>query len=311
MIDLILAGQALELRNQDAGRAGELFLRLVEIQLQRQLIAESNLELDELERTLDQAAEAGIATAEGRHELTARRTDLKQSESELETNGQRIQYELNQLFGRSQTGIVLIQPVFELTPRFVELDTRRETAIAESSRPGVQAMQAALDCDPDNESVYSLLSQFDRRLGIRLLTGKKITLCSLLSKPPTDPTVGLRAGQAQKAVDSLRQQARIEAGEAMLKIQSSYEQVALLVEDVDRLSQRLDQLEASKDVIDGKMFLEKKQVWAERQTARAKLISQAVENEIGRIKLLQSQGRLLDECGLGSTDGCQSIPCSE
>jgi hypothetical protein len=301
MLNLILAGQSLELRNQDAARAGQLFLKLVETQFQRELIRETEQELAGLQRTLDKSAEAGFATADGRQELASRRNALDRSESELNANEQRLQYELNHLFGFEQDSLRPIHPVFELIPEFVPFDAQTETDIAESNRPGILSFEAVLDSGADADSLIAILGQTDPRLGIKNVSRQPESF-SFGCRTVIDPTTALRQNQVQSAIESLRRDARIQASEALLRIQSSYEQLALIAENVERLTNRIEQLESGMTVFNGETFLEIKRTWGERQQARSEMITQAIENEIGKLKLLEAQGRLLDQCSMA--DAC-------
>lgn len=303
-LDIALQGESLEQRNTVAGAAGELFLGLVQVSLQLELLDEADAHLDELEVKIDAADEAGFATAEGKNELEKGRLELQKQQSELDSVHQQLTWQLNMLLNPGADTATVFQPVHHLDPRPVTSDVRRETLLAQSNRPGVKATEMALSADRDGLVAYQLLQLFDKRLGVkvdarpikkRLLRNQIIEMIRLAEK--SDPTAHNRRQQAERIVELRKREAAVSAGKALLDRQTAFEKLTVIQADIERLEKRAKLLAASKDIDAKDVYLKENENWFQRQKARSERVSAAIDYEIADLKLRQAQGTLVQECG--------------
>ncbi len=313
VLDLILYGEALEQRNTAAGAAGELFLGLVQVNMQRKLIEESKLHLTQLEETIQAADEAGFATADGKNELAKGNIRVTTAESELNSAEQKLMYQLNLLINIDSKNLLFLQPVHQLTPDHLDFDVREQISVAESNRPGIRAIETAISSGVGIESAYELLNQFDPRLGIKLaplsITRRLLRrqlLDELQQEETPDVTAETRQGQVQQILDTRKSEARISASQAMLNIQSSLERLAIINQDIARLNAWHQQLKAKQEIEAEDSYLELNQNWIELQQAKSDRITAAIEHETAKIKLLQAQGQLVQQCGYELAPICNS-----
>ena len=302
--DLVLQGEALEQRNIAAGAAAELFLRMVEVDLQRGLLEETKQHLLGLEETIAAADEEGFATADGKNELAEGQLKVKQSEAKLNSAEQKLLYNLNQLINIDANNSIRFRAVHTLRPQELPVDVAQQAAMAESNRPGIRAVELALTEGVCNRSINQLVRLLDSRLGLgsppvsirkTLLRRQLRELIERDTKP--DPDSETRKGQLQQIVDARRNAARAEAHDALLGIQSSLEELSLVQENIERLDAKEKQLTAKQEIDAEASFLESNLNWIERQEAKSKRVSVAIEHEISMLKLFQAQGELVRECG--------------
>ncbi len=298
-LDLLLQGEALEQRNKSAGAAGGLFLRLVEIELQRELLSESAAHLDQLSDTIQGAAAQGFSTTDGEHELAVGRTRLQAMESKLNTASQRLSCELSGLIGLE--GQALLRPVYDLKPSDLDLDMQQEIQIAESSRPGILAIESALSIGINPEAVLEFLGLSDSRLGLQKRiqpVGKRTLIRKVIEKSSLEPdTSNTRRDQLARLLEGRKGQARNAAEVAVIKIQGSLEKLAIANENVARMRTRAEQLSSKVEIDVQGVYLELNRNWFDLQTAKSERVSAAVEYDSAVIELLQAQGALSEECG--------------
>jgi hypothetical protein len=308
-IDLILQGESLEQRNKSAGSAAEVFLGLVQVQLQRDLLDASKTHLDELAATIQGASDAKFSTAEGKNELAQGRIRLKESESELNSAEQRLQYQLNLLINPDSVNpdsanFLTFAPIHELTLTNQQLDIRQQTEIAATHRPGIQSLQTAISQNPESDTLYSLLGQFDSGLGIHLSSGpitKRLLRRKLIEKlsqdESPDGTAETRHRQVQQVMEFKKQEARIQATNALLQLQRSLEKLSILNEDLARLEDRHQQLKSKQKIDAQNSYLDLNRNWVDQQQVKSDRIAAAIEYETAKIKLLEAQGHLITQCG--------------
>jgi hypothetical protein len=303
-IDLILQGEALELRNNAAGSAAKAFLGLVQVQMQRALVDESKQHLDDLEKTIQAASEAGFASDDGKQELAKGRIRLKKAETELNAAEQRLTYQLNLLTNIDMENLVEFKPVHELNLTNEPINVREQTELAAVHRPGIQAIESALAMGGDNPTLYQLLDQFDSRLGLRLapnelkkrLLRRKLKELIAQNTAP-DQATETRKSQVLQIIEARKQAARIETADALLTLQTSMEKLAIINEDLARLQARHEQLKAKQKIDARNSYLELNQNWVEMQQAKTDRIAAAIDHETAKIELLQAQGFLTTQCG--------------
>ena len=303
-IDIALQGEALEQRNIVAGAAGELFLGLVQVSLQMELLEEARAHIEQLQIKVDAADEAGFATAEGKNEVAKGRLELQRKQVELGSAHQELTWQLNMLVDPRSDTAVVFEPVHDLNPQPLNVDVRAETFLAETKRPGVRATEMALSTDRSGMASYQLLKIFDSRLGLklnaspikkRLLRKQIVEIISQSEK--SDATLQNRQHQIRKIVEARKREASVAAGKALLDSQTAFEKLTIIQADIIRLQKRAESLYASKEVDAKDVYLKENENWIELQKARSERIAAAIEYEIAQIKLLQSQGQLVESCG--------------
>ena len=316
VMQVILEGESLEQRNKSAGMAAEIFLGLVQVNLQRDLIEQAVVRFQEFETKVNAASNAGIATADARNQLAEGRIQIKQQEAELNALEQKLTYQLNLLLKPDSTTIAILQPVYELQPHPAALDVRSEAATASANRPGVRSLETALNCRGNHQAIYALLGAFDSRLGMQIkpgTIGKRLLRRQiqelLKSNKKLDPTLPARRGQAEQILANRRHAAVIAAHNAMLEMQTAMEKLALANEKINLLEKKAEQIDA-KRILDAQSTLQEDQAnWIDLQTAKSNRISRSIEFETAKIKLLQAQGRLVEQCGFDLTAFCCSCDC--
>lgn len=302
-LDLILQGESLEQRNLAASKAAQAFLGLTQVSLQQELIDESRQRLAELEETVAAADEAGFATAEGYASLKKGQLQLDRLESTVAAAQQELNYQLNMLINVGDQQAVIFRPVHDLNPQPVNLDVLQETALAETNRPGIIAAETVISNRGDGEGLYRLLSMFDARIGQQLnarpikkqlLRRQLIELIKATEQP--DSTLSQRRGQAEKIVTLRKREARLAAGKAMLDMQTAFEKLAIAHSDIQRLDEQAKLIDAAQEVDSKDAYLKSNENWVEQLEARAERIEAAIELEIAKVKLQQSQGLLAEPC---------------
>ena len=302
-IDLILQGESLEQRNKSSGSAGEVFLGLVEVQMQRKLLEESKQHLEKLDATLQAASDAQFATATGKNELAKGRIRVNQAESKLNSAEQNLMYRLNVLINTDSVELINFIPVHELTLTDQKLDARTQAEMASFNRPGIRSLETAISNSGGNDAFYKLLGQYNSLLGIRLtppITNRLLRrkmIQKLGQDEAPDRTIKTRMNQFERVIEGKKQEARIQTNDALLQLQRALENVSIINENIARLAAWRQQLTSKQQIEAQDSFVELNQNWVEMQQAKSDRVSAAIEYETAKIKLLQAQGTLISQCG--------------
>ncbi len=213
---------------------------LVEVHLQRELLAESQRYLDDLAETIRIAADQGFATAQGADELESGRIRLKTAESKLNTSEQLLNCQLNALINLDSKSLLALRPVYELKPAFVRLDWQAQLNLAETNRPGISALESALcsGCQP-GEIIRLLLGAENSRLAMDDAVGpiqtcliSRVSMKNKESNNAADPSADSRREQLNRLLASRKNQGRAAARASLIKIQSSLEKLAIANEKI-------------------------------------------------------------------------------
>lgn len=313
-IDMVLQGEALEQRNKAAGAAGELFLNLVQVSMQLDLIDQSQQHLADLETRINAADDAGFATAQGRNEVEKGRLKVKRLQSEIDSVLQQLTFQLNLLLSPDENSMIVFRPVYQLNPTAPLTDLKSSIAIAEANRPGILAAQSAIASGGSLNASYQLLKLMDNRLGVKLdskplrkqlLRQQLIENLRLAEQP--DPTAAHRRQQAAKIVAARKREAAVETGKAILDMQTAFEKLTLIQEDIDRLKRQAKVIEASKEIDAKDVYLRENENWVELQQAKSDRVSAAIEYESAKVRLQQAQGTLIQGCGYRLEGGCSTL----
>jgi hypothetical protein len=283
-------------QTRSAADASEVFLRLVEMELQRQLVDESRARLAEYDRALDLVEETGFATADARHEIESQRFELKQRESELNVGEQKLLLRLNALIGISPPQ--RLRPIFPLMPEYIPFDVEEEIAIAICNRPEVKVLrQFATKGGGDNLSLDTL-AYFDPR-ALRGQARPAGPFGSLTVCPTScDNTANReRSRQIQQLLEARQQQLRLQVSERILDIQADFQTIALANAKLDELTRRATQMEGKSELDGLEAYIEAAKNWGAMQKVKSERLVAAIEFEVGKIRLLELQGCLLDCCG--------------
>lgn len=294
-IDRFLGGQAQTQRNKSAGNAGELLLRLVEVQLQEQLLQQAFAKLDQLFATVDQADQVGMATDQAAAELESREIELKRKLVELDTARLKLTMKLNLILGIDSCDPRPIEPCFELIPQPEDLDANELVIFALMHRPEVSSMKrlGASEC---NDECLRLISQLDPRLGIGLASPTRCLLPRLRNR--SEASRCIRKKQIQELKSSREELIRQEVLDALIAVESGYEKLTLHGEELARLDRRRAVIDAAAELDSQQTYIDAIENWVESQQVRSERISTAIEYEIAKVRLREATGQWICECGL-------------
>lgn len=312
-VDQFLAGQALEQRNKAAADAGELFLRLVDVRLQRKFVDKSFAKLAGFEYTIELTRESGWATAEAEDELNARKIELKKKKNEIDSAELKLVAKLSSILGIDRSQPVSFELNFDVDPRAEDIGLEQAIAKALLDRPELAAMPR-MDCCGVNSDCFSLLSQLDPRLGIDLGSPKpKFRWLAL--RQPSDPSCTTRISQWKNFRAGREEMIRQEVVDAVIDIQRYYQELLLENEDLSRLEERLVSIESSAVLGAQAAYLASVKNWGQQQETRSRRVAAAIQYEIAKVQLLAAQGQWAVRCGLSLPQICRNdgntslLPC--
>jgi hypothetical protein len=296
-LDRFLAGQSLQQRNRAAAAAGELFLRLVEVHLQTQLLDETRAKLAEWKAASQIAAEQGLATVDADKELDAKEIELDRRAIEARRSHLTLVNNLVQLLDLESDCIEAVEPIYELFPVFEGVDLNVEVRTALEKRPDLSSFRGN-PCGGLDPECYSILSQLDPRIGIGVVSKLKKLACLQMLCDRPDPANCVRTKQFQELRTARQQLVKLEVFEAVLNVQASYQKLVLEQKDFTRLQERLQAIEAAAEMDAQGEFLESIQIWVERQEVKSKRTTTAIAYEIAKVKLLEATGEWIEICDL-------------
>ena len=303
-LDQFLAGTALHLRNKAAGTAGELFLRLVEVHLQKDLVLQTLARLSEFREASQFAADQGLATDQADKELDANEIELKRKLLTIEQNQLQITVNLSALLGIERGSLNIIQPIFDLHPVYENVNVEFEIQTAFSTRPDLDSFSDG--CGGVDPECFELLAQLSPAIGIGIVSKiKKAILLNRISDKQkcAAPT---RRQQLQKIKSARQDLVRTQVTSAVIDIESGYRKLILENEDLQRLEMRMQALESAAEINPIETFVESVKNWMQQQSVRSQRITTAVDFEIAKIKLITSTGRWNEICGI---PGLSSSKC--
>lgn len=304
-LDSLVHGEALEQRNKAGGSAGKLFLGLVEVNLQRELLEETRQHLDELAETIRVAANEGFATADGENELAAARLQFKSVESKLNSSEQLLISQLNALVNIDSENLIALQPVYELRPADLHLDPQTQVELAETNRPGICALKcASCSCLQPAEILRLLLGQPGTQQGPESASHPleqriihNVLMKHVERQNSIDPAANTQRDQLARMLEIKKNQARTETRAALIKIQSSHDKLAIVNEQITDLNAKAVQLQAKQELDARGTHLEMHKNWSQLQTAKSDRVTTAIDYDKAILELLEAQGLLLTRCG--------------
>ena len=294
----------MHLRNKAAGTAGELFLRLVEVHLQKDLVLQTLARLSEFREASQFAADQGLATDQADKELDANEIELKRKLLTIEQNQLQITVNLSALLGIERGSLNIIQPIFDLHPVYENVNVEFEIQTAFSTRPDLDSFSDG--CGGVDPECFELLAQLSPAIGIGIVSKiKKAILLNRISDKQkcAAPT---RRQQLQKIKSARQDLVRTQVTSAVIDIESGYRKLILENEDLQRLEMRMQALESAAEINPIETFVESVKNWMQQQSVRSQRITTAVDFEIAKIKLITSTGRWNEICGI---PGLSSSKC--
>ena len=303
-LTLAIQTQIANERSQSASLAGQAFLGLVEVELQRNLLVEAQQKLIELNQTIKEADEKGFATAEAKEVVERQTIKIAEREAELNFNAQKLESQLKALLDLPASDDIELS--YHLNPVAVSFDLEAEKASANSQRIELIALRQTLaqwnECSA--ESAKSLLSAADPRMGVELakvVFDSRWPILSLLRKrrlPEFDQceNQSLRQ-QTEKLLQDSEDAVGLSVEEAILETQYAYEAMVLANQEIARLENQIERIRAKKDIDATAAYLDLQKNWYDTLVARSNRISQAVKFESGQIRLAHATGELLRICG--------------
>lgn len=305
-----IRAQVMEERNRSASLAAQLFLGLVEVQLQRELLVESKERLTKIKNTIEEADDEGFATAEPSALLAKQSVKLAEKESELHYNDQKVRAQLAALLSLSSSTQLEIS--YDLRPVPHYIDIRSEQANALSQRAELVELQHMLanwnECTTTLGS--TLLALADPRLKVELAKLKQAAESSWIwfflkpEKIDDNPCedVAVRQ-QTQRYFENSRDVAFLNIKLAALDMQNSFEKMVISDDEIQRLEQRVEQIKASRDLDATKAYIDLQENWYLTQVTRSARISHAIQYESAQIRLAEANGALAQLCGFDAIMG--------
>ncbi len=303
-LDVALSAQSLEQRNKSAALAARLFLNLVEVEMQRTMLIESEERLDEFRETVETSREQGLATAAANNEYEKQMLRLDKLSDELELSNQRLQFQLANLLHLPTT--TNLKPVFLLAPHLDNLVLSDEINTAYHHRPMLMAQEHFLTSGDAGSTAIELLSQFDRRLGFSLparVVRKKLLRIRQPAKT-SDKSTPIRKQQLADAYEAAKTAVRAEVGTAVFDLQSANLNLKSATIEIARLEGLTIQIEQKRQLDSKSSYLESQQNWMSLQEAKSNRISAAIELRSAQLSLLAAQGRLIEDCGYQLITDC-------
>ncbi len=303
-LNLAIQAQIASERSQAASLAGQAFLGLVEVELQRNLLVEAQQKLIEINETIREADRNGFATAEAKEVLEKQSVRIAEREAELNFNTQKLKAQLKALLGLPSTED--IQLSYHLNPTPLSFDLASEKAKAINNRVELIALRRTLgqwnECS--TESAKSILSAADPRMGAELsqaVVQSRWPLLSLLraQREPEFDTCenqSLRQ-QTEKLFQDSEESIKLQVEETVFETQYAYESMTLADEEIQRLDNQIERIRAKKDLDASGAFIDLQENWYDTLMARSKRLSKAIQFESGQIRLAHANGELLLICG--------------
>jgi len=316
VLDRLLAAEALEQRNAAAAGAGKLFLKLVEVELQAELLLESAAQLDRLSNTIEDAARAGFAMSNEENELAAARSELQSSQVKLESSRRLLNNQLSELIQVEASEPISFKPVYSLKPQPVLLDPQSEIAVAEAHRPMIAALESALSNCAHTSSIEALIAALVPALDASQLPPlKRHLLLASLSKSGKSQTASTdpRARQQQigQIIDAQKSKVRLEVRTALEEIRVATERLSIINENVQRLESAAEVLVLKAELDARQSFREMNRNCSDLQAARSARISTAIEIDIAELSLLEAQGLMAQGCETASQWGGEVVTESD
>lgn len=303
-LTLAIQSQIANERSQSASLAGQAFLGLVEVELQRNLLVEAQQKLIDLQQTIDEAEQQGFATSEAKDVVEKQTVKIAERESLLNFNAQKLTSQLKTLLGLSPSDDIELS--YHLNPAPITFDLQAEKAKAINQRAELIALRQTLaqwnDCSA--ETARTLLSAADPRMGVELakaVVNSRWPILSLLRNRRMPEFDHCENQSLRQQTEKLLQDSEVVVGlsveEAILDAQYAYESMVLANEEIKRLNAQVERIRARKDIDATATCLELQENWYNSLLARSDRISQAIKFESGQIRLAHSTGELLLICG--------------
>ena len=305
-----IRAQVIEERNRSASLAAQLFLGLIEVQLQRDLLVESKDRLATIKNTIAEADDEGFATAEPTALLAKQSVQLAEKESELHYNDQKVRAQLAALLALDSSTQLEVSYDLRPAPHYVDIPSEQANAL--SQRAELVELQHMLanwnKCSTNLAS--SLLALADPRLKVELAKLKQLAERSWIwffIKPKEvddDPCEDIAVRQqTQKYFENSRDAAFLSIKLAALDMQNSFEKMVISDDEIKRLEQRVDQIKGKRDIDATQAYIDLQENWYQTQLARSARISHAIKYESAQIRLAEATGALTQICGFGSFIG--------
>lgn len=302
-LNLAMASQITEERNRSASLAGQLFLGLVEVELQRELLIEAHQKLVDVSQTISEAEAEGFATSDAKEMLGEQTLVIAKRESELNYNDRKIRAQLKALLELDSRDQMQIS--YHLSPVALSVTLESEQQKARGLRAELVALRQTLQSwnQCSAESAKAILSAADPRMGMELAKAVLRSRWPLLRRrqpPQQDPCEGeaLREQTQALLVDS-EQAVVLSVEEIFHETQFAYESIVLASEDIHRLNDQIPRISAKKDLDATGAYIDLQRNWHETLLARSRRISEAVRYESGQIRLAEATGELVQICGCG------------
>lgn len=295
MADLF-AARAIEERNKAAGIALELFYRLAEAPIQRDLLRRSVQEVEHSIANYRQLREQGIAMPSDDTALQRQRLELLDRQVQLETSSHRAEGQLGRLLAMPSDPQAPLKPVANFTVSVVPVDIEAAVRDGLTMRPDLAMVQMLYDRLNDDTlpTIRSGMQLMGGLLGAAAPLERR-RLKGIASAQLADE----RATRQTQLCMALTDQTRAveeEIRQASREIESQLRQAALAKQEWDSWLQHIRGLQEKHGVAKATEF----------EISKARLLCLQAESDavralvawkIAQVKLTQAQGLLAYQCG--------------
>jgi len=313
LIERVLRAAELEARNQSAATALELYYRLAEAESNRPLAAASLVEADSALAKVGELRKEHMEIPLDATELDRQRLDALDRQTELRSKIVQLNAKLIPLVGLASHDLrARVLPQVDWNVSVVPINVLGEVLAGLSLRPQLAALSLLARTRPEE-----LLAARSSLVAISPLAGKSpgaaLCLLAMHRKARSGADECESAARREQIRTYAAQRRREIAGEiaqAAQLVETRVRQVALANEKTATWETRIAQLEAKRTVGSG-TFLDISNARLKHLQAQSDQRSRVMDWNIAKVKLAESQGRLVLECsraGCGAQPGESSEP---
>jgi len=287
--------RAIDHRNQAAGVALEVFYRLIEAGMQRELLQHSLAEINQSVVDRKELAGRGIALAVDETELARQKAEVLDQHAQIEQMARQAAARLSRFLGLAFENGDPLSPSADLTVSAAPVDVSAAVVSGLAHRADLAALR--LLCAQASEDTLALmeseLEQFEPLLG---LSSSKQGLLHRLCGGESDDEVCRRQQQLHAVLTDRTREAEREIHHAVRELQAALRQVALAKERLESRQDQVLDLKAKREAKSVSPF----EIMAEQlkaNQAESDLVHTIVAWKIAEVRLRLAQGLLAWECG--------------
>lgn len=301
----LLAIRAVDERNQVSGDAMELFYRLAEAELQRNVIRRSLEKIDQAVHEYQELRDRGLALAIDEGALHRQRFEILKRQVQLETSADQAQGQLRRILGLDGEQPAALSPAADLSVSVAPVAVEEAVARGLAMRPDM-AMLRALGGNVNQETLPAVragLQQTDALLGA--LSPPSRALGRILGDRSSGCEWQTRQSQLELVLRDQRIAAEEEIRQAAREVESKLRQAALAKQTWESWTGRVRELQEKRGITDVTPF-EIRTAELEALQAEGEAVRALVDYKVAEARLEEAQGLLAQECGYPLPPSCAS-----